>query len=57
MAGQDMAAMAQFHLACLRRGVYLHHVSPHHGFSAAHTLSDIEETLDAMDQAAGELAG
>ncbi|MBN1400886.1 MAG: aspartate aminotransferase family protein, partial [Anaerolineae bacterium] len=57
MAGQDMAMMARFHLACLKRGVYLHHVSPHHGYSAAHTLADIEETLDVMDASAAELAG
>jgi glutamate-1-semialdehyde 2,1-aminomutase len=57
MAGQDMQMMAKFHLACLKRGVYLHHVSPHHGYSAAHTLADIEETLDVMDAAAAELAG
>ncbi|MBC7234983.1 MAG: aspartate aminotransferase family protein [Chloroflexi bacterium] len=55
VAKQDLAQMARFHLACLRRGVYLHHVSPHHGFSSAHTLADIEETLDVMDQAAQEL--
>jgi glutamate-1-semialdehyde aminotransferase len=52
MAGQDMAMMARFHRACLERGVYLHHVSPHHGFCSAHTMADIEETLDAMDGAA-----
>ena len=56
MAGQDMDMMAKFHLACLKRGVYLHHVSPHHGYSSAHTMSDIEETLDVMDQAAKEIA-
>ena len=56
VAVQDMAVMARFHLACLRGGVYLHHVSPHHGFSSAHTMSDIEETLDVMDRAAAELA-
>lgn len=56
MAGQDMDTMGRFHLACLRRGIYLHHISPHHGYSSAHTLSDIEETLEVMDQAAGEIA-
>lgn len=56
IAHQDMERMARFHLACLKRGVYLHHVSPHHGFSSAHTLADIEETLDVMDQAAKEIA-
>ena len=56
MAGQDMAMMARFHRACLDRGVYLHHVSPHHGFSSAHTMGDIEETLDAMDDAMAAVA-
>jgi glutamate-1-semialdehyde 2,1-aminomutase len=55
VARQDLKRMGAFHLACLRRGVYLHYVSPHHGFSSAHTLADIEETLDVMDQAAAEL--
>ncbi len=52
---QDMDKMAAFHLACLERGVYLHHFSPHHGYSIAHTMADIEETLDVMDQAAKEI--
>lgn len=55
IAGQDLARMGRFHMGCLRRGVYLHHVSPHHGFSGAHTLADIETTLDVMDQAAADL--
>lgn len=56
IAKQDMPTMARYHLACLKRGVYLHHVSPHHGFSSAHSMADIEETLDVMDQAAAEIA-
>jgi glutamate-1-semialdehyde aminotransferase len=56
IAGQDLAKMGRFVLACLKRGVYLQHVSPHHGFSSAHTLADIDETLDVMDQAAREIA-
>lgn len=55
VARQDLAAMRAFHLACLKRGVYLHHVSPHHGYSSAHTMDDIDETLDVMDQAVKEL--
>ena len=47
--------MAEFVRACAGRGVYLHHVSPHHGYSHAHTMADIEETLDVMDQAAAEI--
>jgi len=56
IASQDMEMMGRFHLECLRGGVYLHHVSPHHGFSSAHTMSDIDETLDVMDRAAEVLA-
>ena len=56
VALQDLSTMASFHRACLERGVYLHHVSPHHGFSSAHTASDIQETLDVMDSAARTIA-
>jgi glutamate-1-semialdehyde 2,1-aminomutase len=52
---QNMEMMEKFHLACLKRGVYLHYISPHHGFSSAHTLADIDETLDVMDAAAAEI--
>ena len=41
--------MRRFHLACLKRGVYLHHVSPHHGFTSAHTMDDIDEILKKHD--------
>ena len=51
IAKQDMDAMRRFHLACLERGVYLHYVSPHHGYSSAHTEADIDETLSVMDDA------
>jgi glutamate-1-semialdehyde 2,1-aminomutase len=56
VAMQDLEMMRRFHLSCLKRGVYLHYVSPHHGYSSAHTVADIELTLDVMDQAFGELA-
>ena len=55
VAQQDLEMMKRFHVACLRRGVYLHCVSPHHGYSSAHSLVDVEETLDAMDEAAQTL--
>jgi len=55
VAQQDMEKMRVFHLACLRRGVYLHHVSPHHGYSIVHSMADVEETLDVMDTAIKEL--
>lgn len=53
---QDLDMMAKFNRACITRGVHLHHVSPHHGYSAAHTMADIDETLEVMDQAAAEIA-
>ncbi len=55
VAQQDLEQMRRFHLACLRRGVYLHYVSPHHGFSGAHTVADIDVTLNVMDDAAKEV--
>jgi len=55
VAKQDMEMMRRFHLACLERGVYLHYVSPHHGYSSAHTIADIEETLNVMDDAVKSL--
>ena len=55
VARQDMEMMRKFHLACLKRGIYLHYVSPHHGYSSAHTMADIEETLSVMDDAAKDL--
>jgi glutamate-1-semialdehyde aminotransferase len=55
VAKQDMDVMRAFHLSCLKRGVYLHYVSPHHGYSSAHTMADMEETLNVMDDAAGDL--
>jgi glutamate-1-semialdehyde 2,1-aminomutase len=56
VARQDMDMMRRFHLACLVRGVYLHHVSPHHGYSSVHTMADIDETLNVMDDAVRELS-
>lgn len=55
VARQNLALADKFHLACLDRGVFLAQGSPHHGYSAAHTLQDIDHTLDVMDQAAAVL--
>jgi len=55
VAKQDMEMMGRFHLGCLKRGVYFAHVSPHHGFSSAHSMADIERTLQVMDDAVGEM--
>jgi glutamate-1-semialdehyde 2,1-aminomutase len=56
VARQDLERMRRFHLACLERGVYLHYVSPHHGFSSAHSPADIDETLSVMEDAVKLLA-
>lgn len=55
VAKQDRALGDKFHLACLERGVFLAQGSPHHGYSSAHTMEDIDHTLDVMDQAAATL--
>lgn len=55
VARQDMEMMRAFHLACLKRGVYLHFVSPHHGYSRAHAVTDIDETLNVMEMALKEI--
>jgi glutamate-1-semialdehyde 2,1-aminomutase len=55
VARQDLDMMRRFHLACLQRGVYLHYPSPHHGYCSAHTMADVNETLNVMDRAAREL--
>jgi glutamate-1-semialdehyde aminotransferase len=54
--GEKPRAVAMLQ-GCLARGVYLHHVSPHHGYSSAHTMADIDETLGVMDEAAAEIGG
>lgn len=54
-AKHDLVLTARFCEECLKRGVYFHWVSPHHGFSSAHTLADIEETLNVVDDVAKAL--
>ena len=45
----------KFIRACFERGLYFHNYGKlalgHHGFSAAHTLEDIEETLNRVEDA------
>jgi glutamate-1-semialdehyde 2,1-aminomutase len=56
-AGRDRAQERRFLHACLRRGLYFHPGSPHHGFSSAHTAADVDEMLDIADAAARDVAG
>ncbi|NLE45356.1 MAG: aspartate aminotransferase family protein [Chloroflexi bacterium] len=54
----DRAMEAAFLMGCVRRGLYLHdynHRTPmHHGFSAVHSLADIDEALGIMEDALRE---
>jgi glutamate-1-semialdehyde 2,1-aminomutase len=49
-ARQNRAMLQIFIAACIQRGVYFH-VSPHHGFSAAHTEADLDHALEAIEGA------
>jgi len=46
-ARKNRALEHAFIAGCYRRGVYFA-VSPHHGFSAAHTIADMDRVLDAI---------
>jgi hypothetical protein len=49
----------EFLLGCVERGLYLHdyaHRTPmHHGFSAQHTLGDIDEALNIIEDVLREI--
>jgi len=45
---QNLTMMHKFIADCITNGVYFH-VSPHHGFSAAHTEVDIDRCLDVIE--------
>ena len=51
----------RFIRACFERGVYFHNYGKlalgHHGFSAAHTPADIDETQNRVESALGSLKG
>jgi len=55
-ARQDRAMLLRFVRACIDRGVYFH-VSPHHGFSAAHTHLDLDRALEGIEGAMEEVKG
>ena len=59
IAGHDSDALKRFARACYARGVYFHVydvVVGHHGFGAAHDAQIIDDTLDRVDAACGDLA-
>lgn len=50
----DTALAEKFYRGCFDQGIYLHNYGSmvrggHHGFSAAHTLQDIERTLEGIE--------
>ena len=48
-AGQDPTLLHAFIADCIAAGVYFH-VSPHHGFSAAHTPADLDRALEVIER-------
>ena len=58
VAGHDAAALKRFARACLTRGLYFHTYDValgHHGFSAAHTVADVDAALDRIEDAYRDL--
>jgi glutamate-1-semialdehyde 2,1-aminomutase len=53
-AKQNNAMSLKFISACIQRKVYIH-VSPHHGFSAVHTESDLDNALEAIEGALADV--
>lgn len=51
---QNRQMHLQFIAGCIARGVYFH-VSPHHGFSAAHSEADLAQVLDVVETVFKEL--
>jgi glutamate-1-semialdehyde 2,1-aminomutase len=49
-AYQNYLMLYKFISSCFSRGVYFH-VSPHHGISAAHVESDVDEVLNVIEAA------
>ena len=53
-ANQNHEMLLKFIAGCINRGVYFH-VSPHHGFSSAHTEEDIDRSLEGIEGAMSEV--
>ena len=50
VVGVDRSRETKFYAAALERGVYFHYAW-HHGFSAMHTLADLDEALSRIEDA------
>jgi glutamate-1-semialdehyde aminotransferase len=53
-ARQNYDMLLAFIAGCIKRGVYFA-VSPHHGYSAAHTEDDMEKVLEAIEGAMSDV--
>lgn len=53
-ARQNQEMLLTFIAGCINRGIYFH-VSPHHGFSSAHTEEDINRTLEGIEGAIADV--
>lgn len=53
-AQQDAGMLLTFIAGCIRRGIYFH-VSPHHGFSAAHTEETLQRALEGIEGAMADV--
>jgi glutamate-1-semialdehyde 2,1-aminomutase len=53
-ARQDPAMLRDFVAGCIARGAYFH-MSAHHGFSAAHTRSDLDRVLETVEGALADV--
>ena len=53
-AHQDRDMLLRFIGGCIQRGIYFH-ISPHHGFSAAHTEADMDRALEGIEEAIQDL--
>ena len=55
----DRAVLLRFYAAAIKHGVYFHDYGGapcHHGFCAAMTMDDMDETLTRLDRAAADIA-
>jgi glutamate-1-semialdehyde 2,1-aminomutase len=59
VAGHDARMLVRLIGLCLERGLYFHGYEMalgHHGFSTVHTLTDVDWTLDRIDDACAHLS-
>jgi len=53
-AKQDLKMFDRFVFGCIQQGLYFH-ISPHHGFSAAHTPADLDRALQGIEASLWEV--